>query len=221
MAHLCAAPTRLVAAALIAGLVGCLYDPDDVCSRNQKLHEGVCVCVDGAILAEDRDGCTLCGADEVVSGDSCACSEGYARSDEGAPCEPLPAGLGADCTPGGVPCADDNFDYCRPLDEATGYCTSSGCETSEDCEAGHACADDGELTFCKRPPTGQGMTCDSAADCTGYEATYCESFQAHICLVSGCTVSPNSCHEGWACCDLSALGLNETLCVEQGACPTG
>lgn len=213
-------PRSLAAALVIAGLGGCLYDPDDVCGANQEVRSGVCECIASAVPAEDGDGCAPCGPDEVAAGTACACRDGYARAGEDEPCEPVPAGLGAACTPGGVACSGEDDSYCRATAETSGYCTSSGCATSADCPTGYACAQDGELTFCKRPPTGQGTACDSSADCAGYEATYCETFQAHICLVPGCTLSPDSCHEGWECCDLSTLGLDETLCVEEGSCPT-
>jgi hypothetical protein len=39
--------------------------------------------------------------------------------------------------------------------------------------------------------------------------------------VPGCSVdSPLSCSEGWSCCDVRKLGLNMTLCVPEGECPT-
>jgi hypothetical protein len=214
------AATRLAAVLVAAGLSACLYDADDVCSRNQELDGGVCECVAGAVPAEDGDGCTPCGAHEVVAGAACVCAEGYTRASEEAPCEPVPAGLNAACDPGGVACADEQFAYCRATGDAAGYCTSSGCETSADCPDGYACAEDGEIRYCKRPPTGQGAPCESSADCAGYEAAYCETFVEHACFVSGCTSSPDSCHEGWECCDLSTYIPDLTLCVEEGACPT-
>jgi hypothetical protein len=213
-------PRLRATAALLACLPGCLYDPDDVCSPNQEIQSGRCVCVEGAVPAEDGEGCTPCGAHEVVSGDTCACMDGYARVDDAAPCEPIPAGLGAACDPGGLTCSDQDYDYCHQTDDAAGYCTSAGCASSQECPPGYACAEGDTGRYCQRPPTGQGLACESSADCAGYEASYCETFQAHICLVSGCSLSPDTCFEGWQCCDLSSLGLDLTLCVEQGLCPT-
>lgn len=216
-----AAGVRLLPAVLvIAGLGACLYDPDDPCSPNQELKGGVCRCEPGAVPDGEGRGCTPCGANEVAAGLACMCAEGYARVDEDRPCERLPAGLGAPCGAEGLACADPDYDYCRATGSTSGYCTSTGCETSADCPPLHACEQDGDVRFCERPPTGQGMACASSEDCAGLEASYCETFQTHVCLVPDCTVEPDSCHEGWECCDLSSLGLDETLCVEEGLCPT-
>jgi hypothetical protein len=125
------------------------------------------------------------------------------------------------CDPGGLACADETYDTCHAIAEAgAGYCTSAGCEDSDGCPDGYACEEGGEGSYCKRPPTGQGASCQSPDDCAGFEATYCESFQLGVCLVQDCTVSPDSCHEGWTCCDLSSLGLDETLCIQDGLCVT-
>jgi hypothetical protein len=209
--------------ALTAFCMGaCLYDPDDVCSSNQELASGQCMCVTGSVPAEDGDGCSPCGPNEVAAGTACACVEGYARASEGEPCEPVPTGLGAACDPAGLPCTEGDYGHCQATAAEAGYCTSTGCDTSDDCPSGYACTDDGAVRFCMRPPTGQGHACASSADCADYEATYCETFVAHICLVSGCSLSPDSCHEGWVCCDLSGYGVDglDTLCVEEGSCPT-
>jgi hypothetical protein len=124
---------------------------------------------------------------------------------------------------GGLACGDATYDTCHPIEGAdgAGYCTSAGCADSEECPDGFACSDEGGERYCERPPTGQGAACQSAADCADFEATYCESFQRGVCLVQDCTVSPDSCHEGWTCCDLSSVGLDETLCVQDGLCVTG
>ena len=208
-------------ALLILGLGGCLYDPDDLCSANQEANDrGLCTCVAGAVPVSATEGCEPCGEHEVVAGEECVCLEGYARAAGGEACVIVPAGLGERCDSGSVPCADEVYDYCRPFEGSEGYCTSTGCASSDDCPTGYVCDEDGATRYCQRPPTGQGAACETSADCAGYEASYCEVFQAHICLVSDCTVSPDSCQEGWTCCDLTSLGLPETLCVEAGLCPT-
>lgn len=205
--------------AAIACLGACLYDPDDVCSPNQELKNGLCDCVEGAVPAADRDGCTLCGPDEVPAAGVCACRPGMTRTPEG-DCAPRPAGLGEPCDATSQPCTEADYDYCRPTEGTSGYCTSQGCATSDDCATDYACVEEGSVRFCKRPPTGVGLPCQSSADCAGYDASYCETFQSHMCLVSDCTVTPNNCHEGWECCDLTSLGLGELLCVPEGFCPT-
>ena len=50
------------------------------------------------------------------------------------------------------------------------------------------------------------------------EATYCDTFKSHSCLVQGCSLTPNNCFSGWECCDLSAFGVPQPICVAQGAC---
>ena len=66
-------------------------------------------------------------------------------------------------------------------------------------------------------PTGEDMPCSSSADCAGFEATFCDTFVTGTCLVSGCTVVPDSCSAGKECCDLSSFGL-PPLCIAAGAC---
>jgi len=210
------------ATVLIVGLGACLYDPDDVCSRNQERTDtGLCECVAGTVPVGATAGCELCGDHEVAAGDACICADGYARAAEGEACGLASGGLAAPCASGSLPCADAAYDYCRPVDGTDGYCTSTGCTGSDECPSGYDCVEDGATRYCRRPPTGQGAPCATGADCDGYEASYCETYQAHICLVPDCSISPDSCHEGWVCCDLSSLGLSETLCVENGLCPTG
>jgi hypothetical protein len=66
-------------------------------------------------------------------------------------------------------------------------------------------------------PTGEDQPCVSDADCTGFEATFCESLVTSTCLVRGCSVASDSCFAGKECCDLSAFGL-PTLCIAAGVC---
>jgi hypothetical protein len=69
-------------------------------------------------------------------------------------------------------------------------------------------------------PTGLGAACSQPSDCAQFDATYCESFQTHQCMIEHCTVDPNDCPSGYECCDFSTLGLNNTLCVPTQQCPT-
>ena len=66
-------------------------------------------------------------------------------------------------------------------------------------------------------PTGEGQPCVSDADCAGFDASFCELFVSHTCLVRGCSVAPDSCSSGRECCDLTAFGL-PTLCLGAGLC---
>ena len=72
-------------------------------------------------------------------------------------------------------------------------------------------------------PVGVNTPCTSDADCAAFpEATYCEMFVSHSCLVSNCTRSPNSCAAGWDCCSFANTPGFEslpTLCLATGLCP--
>lgn len=201
-------------------LSGCIYDGDDVCGPHQQLTvDGACVCEEQAAPIAGEAGCVPCSATEVPGAEGCVCAPGYARPASGEACTALPAGLGADCDPGAA-CSDATFSHCQSAVDSGGYCTSTDCTTSDDCPAEYACDTAAEPSYCKRPPVGQEQPCATHDDCAGYEATYCESFQVHQCLVQDCTLVPDSCHEGWECCDLSTLGLDERLCVRVDQCPT-
>ncbi|MBN2194025.1 MAG: hypothetical protein JW751_14515 [Polyangiaceae bacterium] len=198
----------------------CVFDPDDRCGPHQVPYgdNQRCVCEDGYAWAEG--GCVACEDHEVASADGCVCEEGYSRLTEGGPCELPPPGLGAECDEDN-PCGEP-YPQCEPVDGATGYCTSVGCETSDDCEAGYACDDTVDPTVCRRPPTGLGQPCESDEDCAGTEATYCDLFVTMGCLVQGCTLDPDNCFVGYECCDLSGFGIAEPLCVAlaEGGCTT-
>ena len=206
---------------LVAGiaLAGCLYDASEVCGPHQLVSPaGACECEEGAVLVAEQPGCTPCGEHESPSVDACVCDEGYGRSADGGPCEKLPEGLGATCDSAGAPCAYGAFSHCQAVEETAGYCTQAGCATSADCPSGYGCELGAQPTFCKRPPTGLQTPCDSSADCADFEASYCETYFSHLCLVADCTSSPDSCPEGWECCDLTAA-IGTTICVLPGTCP--
>ena len=64
-----------------------------------------------------------------------------------------------------------------------------------------------------------GESCTSEDDC-GPDAPFCDTFQYNMCLIRECTIEPESCPDGWMCCDFSRFGLEEQLCVPAGECPT-
>jgi hypothetical protein len=199
--------------------VACVYDPDDACGPNQELYgDGVrCVCVDGAALTPS--GCVMCGANEVAGATACECAPGYGRPASGGPCEVLAtSGQGAVCDDA-TPCLDPVASHCEPDGAGSGYCTTTDC-TAAPCSGDYACDESTSPSVCLRPPRGQSMSCTSDADCAGTEATFCDTVKSHSCLVRGCAVGGSDCFIGWACCDLTSLGLAETICVPEGACPT-
>lgn len=191
---------------------GCLYDSDKPCGDLDVYGDNArCVCPAGS--AYTPDGCVACGAHEVASASGCVCEEGYSKPTADAPCAETPTGLGTECDPAAPSCPEP-YDHCEPASDA-GYCTTSGCSASTDCEGGYACNAD---AVCQRPPVGLGKSCSSPDDCAGTEATFCDTFQTHACQVQGCSLAPNDCFVGFECCDLSAFGLPEPLCVPQGLC---
>jgi hypothetical protein len=223
--HLGVVPPRSkyrYAAALFA-LLGavpsaCTYDPSDRCGPHQLMY-GDLLCVCDAHSATTATGCTPCGTDEVSGPVGCTCKAGYSKPEGGGACEPTPTGLGTACDVG-VGCADATFDHCEPVADGKGYCTETACSSSADCTGGYACDTAVTPSVCRRPPLGLAMSCSADADCAGTEATYCDTFQSHSCLVQGCSLAPDNCFSGWECCDLSLYGIAQPLCIPQGACST-
>jgi hypothetical protein len=196
---------------------GCLYDSGSRSDRSQRFDpdSGVCVCKDNTIAGDH--GCVACAEHELAQGGSCVCDTGYSRPPAGGPCAVIPQNLGAHCDPA-APSCDASYPTCHALAASDGYCTSSGCATNDDCTGGYACDTSVSPSYCQRPPTGVGQSCASSADCASYEASYCETLQSHVCLVQGCSKSPDDCFSGNQCCDLSGFGL-PFLCVPTGTCP--
>ena len=194
----------------------CVYDASDRCGPHQVMYQNLrCVC--DAESAPTATGCVLCGSNEVPGATGCTCKAGYSKPVPSGVCEPTPMGLGTACEVS-TDCKDAKFDHCEAGTDGKGYCTDTGCSSSADCTGGYAC--DAEVTpsVCRRPPLGLGTSCTSEADCAGTEATYCDSFQTHSCLVQGCSLTPDNCFSGWECCDLSGFGVPQPICVAQGAC---
>ncbi len=190
----------------------CLYDADQRCGDGLEYDskDMRCVCPSGTVYA--ATGCVACQEHELASPAGCVCEEGYSRPTSDAACAPAPQGLGAECSPSSSSCAAP-FDHCEPSGDS-GYCTAS-CASSADCEGGYACNTE---SICQRPPAGLGQSCETPDDCAGTEATFCDTFQTHSCQVQGCQLDPNNCFAGYECCDLSAFGLPQPLCVPQGLC---
>jgi hypothetical protein len=208
-----AAVAAFVTAVLIAGGLACLGDPGDRCGPDLVVDDrGYCGCPAGMVLDPSGPRCTTCPAGDVVRDGKCACADGLARSSPGGAC--ARAGLGAACGPA-RPCPDPAYPVCH----SDGYCTTSGCTSSAACGPGFACDRAASPAYCRRAPTGQGKSCASASDCAGSEATFCEALNLKTCLVEGCRVDPNSCFEGFTCCDLTKLGLGKTLCLPVATCP--
>lgn len=191
---------------------GCLYDADKPCGEGFVVYgdNARCVCPEGTVFTGTS--CLKCGEHELASASGCMCQDGYSRPSAGAACVETPSGLGAACDTAAPMCATP-FDHCEP-GGAAGYCTNT-CAAPEDCSGGYACNASG---ICQRPPVGLGQACSTPDDCAGTEATFCDTFMTHSCQVQGCALTPNNCFSGFECCDLSAFGLPEPLCIPEGAC---
>lgn len=190
----------------------CLYDHSHICGDGQVVYgdDELCVCPANAVFT--NNGCVACGEHEVPGATSCDCEPGYTRAGAGQPCTEAPMGLGAACDPAASTCAAP-FDQCIAA-ASGGYCSSS-CTSSDDCTGGYACNAD---SVCERPPSGLNTPCSTDADCAGTDATFCDTFMHHACLVQGCSPTANDCFSGYDCCDLSAFGLPQPLCVPAGEC---
>jgi hypothetical protein len=162
--------------ALLAGS-SCLVDSDHRCGDDQRLADGLCLCVEGYALQAGR-----CVATSVKS-------------------EP-DGGIGVACTPGSLPCSDPDFPLCQTAASGRSYCTSTGCSTSADCSPGFVCNRSSSPSYCRRFYEGQKETCTSTADCARFDAQYCV-VQLNMCIVRDC--EPDSCDPDWTCFDLSQI----------------
>jgi hypothetical protein len=144
---------------------------------------------------------------------------GYTRAATGGQC--LPGGPGTGCDPAAPSaCTDPKFPTCRSRGAGVGYCTTN-CTGNADCPHGFVCDSTATPATCKSAAVGMGDPCVSSGDCVGKDANYCETVILHTCIVTGCGVdNPVACSEGSSCCDVRPLGLNMTLCVPEGKCPT-
>jgi hypothetical protein len=217
---------------LVLGALACSFASACIvsgsrCDAHQvRVHDeqiDVCVCEPNAVMNADGHGCTPCGEDEVVKDGACACKDGFQKPAAGGACERTDIGAACDAE---TPCADA-YPYCVVDGVEQGYCTSDSCADNAMCPSGWSCEAEGSMRYCRKAPTGLGVHCDTSADCASYEANYCESFQAHSCLLAGCAIGGSTCPNEWGCCDFSALlGTALSFCLapdalQNGACPMG
>jgi hypothetical protein len=194
--------------------VACVYDGDNRCGPHQVLlSEDRCACDDDYIPGPG--GCVPCGENERASNGSCVCVDGFARAADNAACAEIPAELGADCDTDSTPCPDGSkYPLCHVVNGTSGYCTST-CADSGDCDGGYKCHQNGSDSFCRRPPIDYGNSCQTADDCAGGEATFCETIQSHLCLVPCEAGKTDGCFEGDVCCDFAIF---HPICVPSNAC---
>ncbi len=192
----------------------CVYDPDDRCGEHQVIIDNDrCACEAGYVPGDT--GCVACAEHEQEVGGACVCVAGYARATEAVACEVIPGGLGVACDTESQACPAGDYETCHLVEGTVGYCTATGCETSEDCESGYMCQRSTEGNYCRRPPTGYGDPCESDGDCAAGEATFCETLQSNQCLVACSATNADVCFEGEVCCDFVFFS---PICVPKDAC---
>jgi hypothetical protein len=225
-ARSCAPSWPLFTAFLLSlSAAGCLVDNADRCGQNQHFddQQRLCLCDNEYALVGNQ--CEPCGENEIGSPDGCVCREGFVRPTPDAACQTL-AGLGEACK-ADADCGEAAYGYCRSAEGATkGYCTAPDCQDSGvACPGDYSCNARGARSFCERPPTGLGKSCGSSDDCSGQEASYCETVSAKACVVNDCKPDPSKCYGDWVCCDIGLI--SQSLCVppseldESGNCPAG
>lgn len=204
----------LLGALLSVGPSACVYDAANRCGPHQLiLDNDRCGCEAGYVPG--TAGCIPCGDNERETNGACVCVKGFARPADGAACEPLPAALGTACDSESTPCEPGSkYTLCHVTDGTSGYCTSA-CASQDDCDGGYKCHEDGADSFCRRPPLGYGDSCKTDDDCAGGEATFCEKFQQHICLVPCSAGKTDVCFEGESCCDFVIF---HPICVPTDQC---
>lgn len=218
--------TKLIVTLLLL-LAGCMVD-DYACSEHQVLSEGqllTCQCEAGYVLGPEGYGCVACPQNEVVSTTGkCECATGFTRNAMTGVCEVIEGSYAGRPCSASSPCGQP-VPYCA-LSESMPYCTTSGCTVNNDCPMDWQCHHDAGQSFCKTPPTGLGMTCTSSADCEGKEASHCERFVKHVCVVNNCHDNPGICPSQSSCCDMRATLVGQSICVfdsdlANGLCPNG
>ncbi len=205
------------------GMFGCIVGGDRCDAHQVELDKDshvVCVCEPGAVISASGVGCTPCGANEEVSGDSCVCAPGFARLTADGGCEA--SELGGACS-SEAECGNE-YPYCTG---EGGYCTARDCTRNADCAEGWSCETAGEVRYCKKAPSGLGVSCESSDDCKDFEASSCDLLQTKTCMLQGCATGDVVCPNEWGCCDFSGLlGSPLSVCVtpdqlSDGGCPFG
>jgi hypothetical protein len=201
--------STLLFATLIGSAIGaCLYDAEQRCGPAMQFVEAAnaCVCDSNAIAV--AGGCKPCADDEVATGGACACPAGQTKNESNV-CVTV-AGLGDACDTASAPCNDAVYSYCATNGSGTSGTCTRACASNADCDAAYTCATWEALPYC-RAYRGVGASCTTPADCTG-DAKFCDTFQTHSCVVSGCDLGKNDCPRGTTCTDLSMFAL-PNLCV--------
>ena len=183
--------------------------------RGWSLASALALLACGCVFDSDRD----CGPNQVLQQDGlCRCAEGSSLL--GNECVPQPVmpvipevGLGAACDELAKPCTDPLYPSCQTARNGDRYCTSTGCTSSTECPEGYFCNAGTSPSHCRRPYLGQGVRCETSAQCVGFDASGCATL-LRTCAVVNCTET--TCDPGYTCFDASILmaGLPK-LCVHE------
>ncbi len=182
-----------------------------MCSRTLRLTRTISVALGLVPSACLIDADNPCRDNEVLHEVTfvCMCRDGYALSPDGCTkcgrnevaqggacaCRPGYAKLGADAT-------------CTEV-EQPGPATDAGSDAAIPDEA--------------PPPRlsaeGEGTACTSDDQCSAFpDATSCDAF-VKMCSIKDCSIDPNNCPEGYACCDVSVFAPGApNVCIRE-ACP--
>jgi hypothetical protein len=198
----------LGAAVIALAISACLYNPDQRCGSAMHFVDAAnaCVCDSNAVAV--AGGCKRCAADEVPGTAGCACPAGQTK-DASNVCITV-AGLGDACDTASNPCRDATYSYCAASGSGTAGTCTKACTSSNDCDAAYTCATWEAHPYC-RTFSGVGNSCTGQGDCTG-DANFCDSFQTHTCIISGCDLVKNDCPRGMICTDFSSFQL-PNLCA--------
>lgn len=220
-------PQKLCGVALVllsASAAGCILT-NDKCDAHQVEVPGdyaICVCEENAAPNSSGAGCTPCGENEVVKDRVCTCQAGFVRASGTGIC--TASAIGASCS--SAPCSAE-FPFCYGEGTPAAYCTRRDCASNADCPESWSCENSAGTRYCRKAPSGLGVSCTSSPDCAAYEASYCEAFQSHTCFIQGCAVGTATCPNEWLCCDYALL-VNSPLstCIPPaqaagGVCPQG
>jgi hypothetical protein len=216
----------LSAALALFGTQGCIIGEEKCSAHQVELNQDdfkLCVCEPGSVIHPSGVGCTPCGENEEAKGDACVCKTGFAKLATDGACEKTEAGTA--CS-GDTDCPT-SYPFCASAPDGAGYCTLKECGKNADCPGTYSCEAAADYHYCKQAPTGLGAPCTSNADCESFEASSCDTFQTHTCLLQGCATGDSVCPNEWGCCDYSGLlGAPLSVCIEpagltDGACPQG
>ena len=226
IARICRGSALALSVLTLLELNSCIIAGDKCGPHQVELgdYHTLCACEPGWVVSADNRGCTKCGTNQEALNGVCVCKDGYVKGSDGS-CES--SDIGEACVDDST--CRDPYPHCVMVTEdSEGYCTLADCTSNADCPSSWSCERTADNShYCRKPPSGIGASCKTEADCSSFDATYCEGFMTHSCMLAGCASNLSLCPSEWSCCDYSALlGSALSICMpadqlEAGACPRG